>query len=138
MPDQKAAETEKSKALDILFPTQKVPIGEGVEIEMRPISVADLSKVMGSFIRLAQLKASGLNEAELAILSMKEIVQMLPFCTDHPLEKIPHQAFPDLLAVFLEQNMTEDLVSKWMALAEKVKGRVPGGDGSVKSQSPKA
>ena len=109
--------------LDIMFPTKKVKIGEGIEIEMHPISIEDLSKVLGSFMRLAQFKANGMSDAELALVAMKEIIQIIPYCTDYPLSKVPHYAFPDILEVFIEQNMTAELTSKWMALAGKIKGQ---------------
>ena len=135
-PEKQAPEedTQGRNALDVLFPHKTVTLAEGVDVEMHPISLPDLSKVMGSFLKVAQLYTEKRPEQEIAIICLREIVELLPFCTDYPLDKIPHYAFPDLLEAFLDLNMTDDLVKKWTALTERVKEA----KGSVGGQSKKA
>lgn len=131
-------EKEKKNALEVLFPSKDVPICEGVVVTLTPITLPDLSKVMGSFLRVAQLHVDGVSEAEMAIIAMQEIINMLPFCTKYPLDKIPHYAFPDIMEAFLELNVTEDLVKKWTALTGELtkKQKAVEGQGEKKAGKP--
>jgi hypothetical protein len=85
------------------------------------------SLVSGDAAKLVDLAGKDPTEvaihAELSVKAMKEALRILPHCIiDRPLSEIPHSAFPDLLSVMVEQNVTEDLVKKWIALAGKVSG----------------
>lgn len=112
---------KKINTLDVLFPGKEVSICEGVSITLHPIALPDLAKVMGSFLRVAQLHVDGTSETEMAIIAMQEIINMLPYCTSYPLDQIPHYAFPDIMEAFLDLNVTEDLVKKWTALTGQLK-----------------
>lgn len=116
-----SSEKKEPNALAILFPSREVTICEGITITLKPITLPNLAKVMGSFLRITQLHANGVSEAEMAIIAMQEIIKMLPFCTTHPLDQIPHYAFPDIMEAFLDLNVTEDMVKKWIALTGQLK-----------------
>lgn len=127
--------TEKKNYLDVLFPVREVTICKGFTITLKPIALPDLSKVMGSFLRVARLHNDGISEADMAILAMQEIINMLPFCTECPIDQIPHYAFPDLMEAFLDLNVTEDLVKKWTALTGQLIKKKEGieGQGGAKA-----
>lgn len=128
----------EKNVLDVLFPSREVTICEGVSITLTPIALPDLSKVMGSFLRVAQLHIDGISEAEMAIIAMQEIINMLPYCTKYPLDQIPHYAFPDIMEAFLDLNVTEDLVKKWTALTGELmeKQKAVEGRGAKKAGKP--
>lgn len=122
-------EKKEISELDVLFPKRDIQIGNGVNVTMRPLSVEDLPKTLKSFIKVYQKVQAGIPPEEVAVDCLSDITEILPFCTDRPMKQIPASALPDMITVFLEQNLTQDTVSKWTALAQSVAqlgGRVQG------------
>ena len=108
------------KELEVLFPHEEVELAEGVFVEVRPLSLHNLPKVADSFGTIMKLAESGSSPSEIAASGLKEVLNLIQFCIDLETEDIPAQCVPDILEVVIKQNMSSDIVKKWMALVQKM------------------
>jgi hypothetical protein len=116
---------EKKTPLDVLFPKREVaiPIGsdETMTVEVEPLKLGDLPKVATAFGKLMKLASEGTDPSELASVALVELLTILPYCLpNHSVEELPSTAAPYLIEAVVELNITEDVMGKWMALAQKV------------------
>ena len=114
----------KKSALEVMFPGREVVITIGdqeVPVMVTPLSLHDLPKVAQGFGRLMRLaEGGGLVPSEVAARGLEELLLLIPYCIDLPPEKIPATQVPDLLEVIIDQNITEEVVGKWMSLVQKL------------------
>jgi hypothetical protein len=130
---------EKSTELDVLFPYKEIDIGNGATVQIKPLNLETLPKVVDAFGAIMSLSEQGLPPAEIAMRGMKELLILLPLCINKAPEEIPSAAIPEIIEIVLEQNLTDAAVGKWTALIQRVMGYV--GEIPVeagKSQSQKA
>jgi len=127
---------KKSSALDTLFPEKEVALSDKVSVTMRPLSLKDLPKVTEAFGKIMSLAEEGMATSEIATAALSELLQLIPFCIVEDLspEEIPATAAPFLAEVFLSQNVTDEVVGKWVALAEKIAVLQEAGQGGKKKQ----
>jgi len=59
--------------------------------------------------------------SEIASKALGEVLKLIPYCIDLPAKYIPASDVPDILEVVISQNISQDIVGKWMALVEKIK-----------------
>lgn len=116
--------------LAVLFPGEQVDIGEGEVVTVRPLSLENLKDVVESFQRVISFYREGNDAATIVFRAFKEVMELLPFCIDRPMNEIPSGAAPDLLEAFLRQNLADEVLGKWTALVQTMVGelqkRVPG------------
>jgi hypothetical protein len=131
---------KKPSEVDVLFPGNVVTAqgmnGKPIKVTMNPLPLDKLPLVMESFERVmaAMLEAQG-DQRVAGLAAVKEAVVLLPHCMDVEMNKLAASAAPDLLSVFIDQNITDDMLGKWMALAEKINKRVGGPPLPEKGQS---
>jgi hypothetical protein len=111
-----------SNELEVLFPEKEIPIGRDKKMVMVPISLGKIPKVFGTFTKILEHTASAgvENQAALGVLIANEVMELLPYCTQTPLDDIPSTVLPDILDTFIEQNLSDAVMGKWKALAGKV------------------
>ena len=114
----------KKTELEVLFPGQEVVIKIGdkeVPVMVTPLSLEDLPKVAKSFGSLMKLAESGqFLPSEIAAKGLEELLLLIPYCIDLSPKSVPATQVPDLLEVVIEQNITEEVVGKWMSLVQKL------------------
>jgi len=114
----------EARELEILFPGKVVPITIGdqeVDCNVSPLSLEDLPKIAQAFGRLMKVAEGGeLSPSEIAAKGLEELLLLIPYCIDLPPSKVPASQVPGILEVIIEQNITEDVVGKWMGLVQKL------------------
>lgn len=147
--------------LNVLFPGKSVPLPDGSVVNVTPLSLKDLPKVVeafGTIMKLATEQARSEKKvtktptkkktasdkldksaesayAEIAAAGMKELLQILPYCIDRQPEEIPFEAVPEIITIVIEQNVTDSAIKKWTALVQTLAGLLPKSVGqSVKSK----
>ena len=114
----------ETKELDVMFPGKVVPITIGdqeVNCNISPLSLEDLPKIAQAFGRLMKYAEGGeLSPSEIAAKGLEELLLLIPYCIDLPPSKVPATEVPGILEVIIEQNITEDVVGKWMGLVQKL------------------
>jgi hypothetical protein len=114
-------EEKKGDELKVLFPGEEVDLGgEAGKVKVSPLTLEDMPKVVGSFGKIIKLAEAQVDEAQLAIVAMTELLEILPYCIDRPAKEIPSTAVPEILDIVIEQNVTEAAVGKWTALVQRV------------------
>lgn len=114
---RKKQETET----DILFPEKVLKFGD-IQVTMSPLPLDKLGMFANAFVKILDAVSMGETPSRIAVTCISEVLGILPYCLDVPLAKLPATAFPDLLIVFFEQNVTEDVVDRFLYLmTEKVK-----------------
>lgn len=111
-----------TKELKTLFPAKEVTLSDGVTVvTVTPLSLENLPKVADSFgILMAHAEGGASGPSEIAAKALGEVLKLVPYCIDiHP-SKVASYDVPDILEIVVEQNITEDVVGKWMALVQKV------------------
>lgn len=125
--------------LEVMFPDKEVVIKVGdkeLAVLITPLSLEDLPKVAQAFGRLMKLAEGGeLHPAELAARGLEELLLLVPYCINLPAKQVPATEVPDLLEVVIEQNITEDVVGKWMSLVQKLVERTGQDMESIKKLS---
>lgn len=111
-----------SKALEVLFPHGEVALTDEVTIQVRPLSLKDLPKVTDSFGVVMKLTEAGSSPSEIAAKALQEVIHLIQYTVDIDPDHIPASVVPDLLEVVVEQNMSADILKKWMALVQKMNG----------------
>jgi hypothetical protein len=113
-----------TKELEVLFPGKEVPIKVGdqeVKVKVSPLTLEDLPKVAQAFGRLMKYAEGGeFLPSEIAAKGLEELLLLIPYCIDLPPSHVPATEVPDILEVIIEQNITEDVVGKWMSLVQKL------------------
>jgi len=132
-----------NKELKTLFPAREVVLSDGSKVTVTPLSLENLPIVAESFgILMKHAEGGSIGPSEIAAKALGEVLKIVPYCIDIPAKEIPAYDVPDILEVVVEQNVTENVVGKWMGLVEKI--LVVSGQGSLveavkkeKSASPK-
>ena len=110
--------------LEVLFPEREVIIKLGeveIPVLVSPLSLEDLPKVAKAFGRLMELaEGKVLSNSELAAKGLEELLLLVPYCIDLPPNRVPASQVPDILEVVVEQNITDEIVGKWMGLVQKL------------------
>lgn len=114
------------KILKVLFPGKDIAIGGEEVVTMKPLSLEDLTKVIDAFNRVVILYGEGKDSAAIALEGIKEILALFTYCIDRPMSEIPAEYTPDLIDVFIEQNLSEATLGKWTALIQKFVGELKG------------
>ena len=119
-------------ALSVLFPEQEVDIGGGKKVIMRPLTLDKLPLVMDSFQKVMFMVSDSKDKGETSaqtIMSgmamLKEAIILIKMCISVPWEEVPATAAPILLKVFIEQNLNQEVVGNWIALAGGLTSRLP-------------
>jgi len=121
--------THKPDDLDTMFPDRVVKAtgrtGRRVDVTMTPLPLDKLPLVMESFEAVvnAMLKSGG-DQRVAGLAAVKEAVNLLPHCMDIEMSELAATSAPDLLSLFIDQNITDDMLGKWIALAGKINERV--------------
>lgn len=120
-----------TKELRTLFPAREVVLSDGkTKVTVTPLSLENLPKVADSFgILMKHAEGGGIGPSEIAAKALGEVLKIVPYCIDIPAKEVPAYDVPDILEIVVEQNVTENVVGKWMGLVEKV--LVLGGQGSL-------
>lgn len=123
-----------NRALEVLFPKGEVELAEGCVVQVRPLSLKDLPSVADSFGVVMKMSETGSSPSEIAAKALQEVINLIQYCVDVAPEDIPASAVPDLLELVVSQNMSSDIIKKWMALAQKMQNLGTPNEESVKSQ----
>jgi hypothetical protein len=123
-PVKKKPDPDGKAYLAVLFPGEQVDIGEGESVTVRPLSLENLKDVVESFQRVISYYREGNDAATIVFKAFKEVMELLPFCIDRPMNEIPSGAAPDLLEAFLRQNLADEVLGKWTALVQTMVGEL--------------
>jgi hypothetical protein len=120
-----------TKELKTLFPAREVVLSDGkTKVMVTPLSLENLPKVADSFgILMKHAEQGGIGPSEIAAKALGEVLKIVPYCISIPAKEVPSYDVPDILEIVVEQNVTEDVVGKWMGLVEKL--LVVSGQGSL-------
>jgi hypothetical protein len=113
--------------LEILFPERKVELAPNIFVTLRPLSIEDIPRVMTAFVSLISRIRAGTTPEMIAIHAMADVLAVLPLCVDREISKIPATKFSEVIKVFLEQNITEEVVKNWTALLGEMRAAVEQG-----------
>ena len=116
---------QAGEVLSVLFPGEKVEIGKGQTVVVRPLTLADLPKVMSAFSAIMRLAEKGMLPSDIAVAGVDELLKILPHCITRPPEEIPVVAVPEIIEIVLKQNVTDASVGKWKALIQKLVKSLP-------------
>lgn len=108
--------------LDVLFPAKEVVLSDGKTIvTVTPLSLENLPIVADSFgVLMKHAEGGKIGPSEIAAKALGEVLKIVPYCIDvHP-SRIPSYDVPGILETVVEQNITQDVVEKWMSLVQKV------------------
>lgn len=100
----------------VLFPGDEVPLPDGSVIKVKPLTLANFSKVTSSMETIVSLVASGVDPGSLGVRAMAQLVDIIPYCIDRKADEVPASAIPDLLRIVVEQNISDEILKKWSAL----------------------
>ena len=108
--------------LKVLFPKRVVTLSDGeTKVSVTPLSLEDLPRVADSFGALMRHAEGGVTgPSEIAAKALGEVLKLVPYCIDIPAKAIPSYDVPQILEIVVEQNITEDVVGKWMSLVQKI------------------
>ena len=111
-----------TKELKTLFPAREVVLSDGeTKVTVTPLSLENLPKVADSFgVLMKHAEGGGIGPSEIAAKALGEVLKIVPYCINIPASQIPSYDVPDILEVVVEQNVTENVVGKWMGLVEKL------------------
>jgi hypothetical protein len=128
-----------NRALEVLFPTGEVELAEDCIVQVRPLSLKDLPLVADSFGTVMKLSETGSSPSEIAAKALQEVINLIQYCIDVSPEDIPASAVPEILELVVMQNMSSDIIKKWMALVQKMQslGTPEESKSPVESQSQK-
>ena len=138
--------SEKTE-LDVLFPDETVKLGK-VEVVMRPLPLDQIKNVMTHFHKVFELmlehgksgakKLTDTKNLEIGLDVIGDALQLLPLCLfkkqangeviplEIPGNRLPIKVAYDLMPLFLEQNVPEDMLGEFKALTNlNVKGKEP-------------
>ena len=112
----------KNKEIEVLFPAREVVLSDGeTKVTVTPLSLEHLPKVAESFGAIMKHAEGGnIGPSEIAAKALVEVLRIVPYCIDVKASTIPSYDVPDLLEIVVEQNITNDVVGKWMSLVQKV------------------
>lgn len=123
-------ETDEKKVLETLFPGREVEVAPGLTIQVHPIWLEDLPRVIDKIEALISAKEKMAQESPEGKIDMlqfgtscaKEIIALIPYSTDDlPPKKIPGTAgFPALFEAIIELNLNDYSMGKWKALADRI------------------
>jgi hypothetical protein len=115
-----------TREIDVLFPKREVVLSDGeTKVEITPLSLEDLPKVAESFGELMKFAEAGkIGPSEIAAKGVVEVLKLVPYCINLPASQIPSTDVPDIIDIVVEQNITEDVVGKWMGLVQKLMDKV--------------
>jgi hypothetical protein len=116
--------------LEVLFP-EKTLTASGLTIKITPLSLQNLPKVVEAFGVLMRLAEANMPPSQIATAAMKELLEILPYCLDVPIEKIPASLAPEIIDIVLDQNLTEAVVGKWTALIQRIAKSVTQGQSQI-------
>jgi hypothetical protein len=69
-------------------------------------------------------EAGKIGPSEIAAKGVVEVLKLVPYCINLPASQIPSTDVPDIIDIVVEQNITEDVVGKWMGLVQKLMDKV--------------
>lgn len=112
----------ENEELKVLFPKRVVTLSNGeTKVSVTPLSLEDLPIVADSFGKLMKIAEGGtIGPSEIAAKALGEVLKIVPYCIDIPAKAIPAYDVPDILEIVVEQNITKEVVGKWMSLVQKV------------------
>ena len=122
--------TESKDHTEVFFPVKKVTFGEGDQdfVEMCPLPMSEIADAIDVFAGILEnLYANGGEDSDFTPAMMatagkgvaKGILGLLPKCTDKNLSDIPAHAMPELIRVFIHQNVLS-AAKNWYALFDTV------------------
>jgi len=121
---------ESTDKIKTLFPEEKIKFGEG-EMDYVTISPLPMSRLPDAIDTFANLfeelyqDSAGALEFSVSKMAMAgkrlfvDILELLPYCIDRNLDDIPTAATPDIIRVFIRQNVL-DVLKNWKALADEI------------------
>jgi len=112
---------KENAELKTLFPAREVVLTDDSVVTITPLSLENLPIVADSFgILMKHAEGGTIGPSEIAAKALGEVLKIVPYCIDVPASSIPAYDVPDILEVVVEQNITQDVVGKWMSLVQKV------------------
>ena len=139
----KKAEQSSTGALRILFPQRSILTPDDGHITMSPIPLKKLPSVMEHFMIAASLASQGIPPAQMLVIAAESILTLLDICIleeNKKTEYLTGTSAPYLVEVFLDQNLSGEILGKWTALIDRIKEIFPAGASlltqSESSQSP--
>jgi hypothetical protein len=110
-----------NEELKVLFPAREVVLTDKTVVTVTPLTLEDLPKVADSFgILMKHAEGGQIGPSEIAAKALGEVLKIVPYCIDIDPKLVPAYDVPDILEIVVEQNITEDVVGKWMSLVQKV------------------
>lgn len=111
-----------NEELKILFPAREVVLSDGeTKVTVTPLTLEHLPKVADSFaILMKHAEGGSIGPSEIAAKALGEVLKIVPYCIDILPKYIPAYDVPDILEIVVEQNITEEVVGKWMSLVQRV------------------
>jgi len=110
-----------------MFPKDEVELWPGNTVNVRPLSLEDLPKVITQFKTLMD-HYEGMDNAtpvEIGSTVANSLIDILPFCTGLKADEIPIHKIPDLIEIVRKQNFPPESLGKWKALFAEITSFLP-------------
>ena len=111
--------------VEVIFPERYIKVGDEI-ITISPLPLDKVSLLVEAFNKILAAVLNGQGENQSAVIStlITETLTLIPFCVDVEMNKIPAPALPVVIGAFMDQNFTEDTISRFLELFPRVRALV--------------
>lgn len=114
-PQKEPAVLSTLMALDSSF-----TVSDGTKVTMHTLKLVHVAKLIPQLKELWELKKQGMGIDLMIQSGLSSFLEILPFCTDYPVEQISFTDAPKFLQRFLSMNLTDETIKNWTTLIETV------------------
>ncbi len=125
--------TKETSPVEVMFPKDEVELWPGHAVNVRPLSLEDLPKVIKQFKTIMDnyQEMEKMTVIEVGSTVANSLIDLLPFCIGMKAKDIPLHKVPELIEIVRKQNFPPESVGKWGALYTEITKFLPN------EQSPK-
>ena len=119
--------TKETSPVKVMFPKDEVELWPGNTVNVRPLSLEDLPKVIEQFKTIMDHYEGmeKLTPIEIGSTVANSLIDILPFCTGLQAKDIPIHKIPDLIEIVRNQNFPPESMGKWKALFAEITSFLP-------------
>lgn len=112
---------KKKDVLETMFPDKEVTLPDGSKVTVAPLSLEHMPKVMRSFREILKLATQPDKDfTDIGVEAIAEVMELIPYCIDRPASEIPSASIPEIINIVIDQNVSDDSLGKWKALANRM------------------
>lgn len=93
---------------------------DGTEVTMHTLKLVHVAPLIPQMKELWELRKQGLGLDKMIQKGLASFLEILPFCTEYPVENISLTDAPKFFQMFLSMNLTDETIKNWTTLIETV------------------